>query len=165
MNKAVLNIAVYDRFQVLDANDAAVTGIANGSFTKRLWRPDGTEVSGSVTVTVSELSNGYYEATFTPNVAGLWLLEVSNATYMPEGASEIYFVRAADIALDGEYDSVISTLQTDVTFIKDIEGGKWEITNDQMIFYKSDNTTEVARFNLYKDGVLEQNSPDRRDRV
>lgn len=38
---------------------------------------------------------------------------------------------------------------TDITFMKDIEGGMWKIVNNQMIFYKSDNSTEVARFNLY----------------
>lgn len=46
------------------------------------------------------------------------------------------------------------TLGGAINFTKDIEGGKWEIIDDQMIFYKSDNTTEVARFNLFdKDGV------------
>jgi len=37
----------------------------------------------------------------------------------------------------------------DITFLKDIEGGKWQIVGNQMIFYKSDNSTEVARFNLF----------------
>lgn len=40
-----------------------------------------------------------------------------------------------------------------LNFIQDIEGGRWRITSNQMIFYAEDNTTEVARFNLYdKDG-------------
>ena len=38
---------------------------------------------------------------------------------------------------------------TDIDFIKDIEGGKWKIDGSQMIFCKSDNVTEIARFNLY----------------
>jgi hypothetical protein len=46
-----------------------------------------------------------------------------------------------------EYSSAI-TLLSNIEFIKDIEGGKWEIINDQMIFYKADNVTEVARFDL-----------------
>jgi len=37
----------------------------------------------------------------------------------------------------------------DITFLKNIEGGKWKVTANQMIFYQSDNTTEVARFNLF----------------
>lgn len=36
-----------------------------------------------------------------------------------------------------------------VGFLKDIEGGKWTIVNDQMVFFKADNLTEVARFNLF----------------
>lgn len=36
-----------------------------------------------------------------------------------------------------------------VNFIKDIEGGKWRIVSNQMIFFKADNVTEVARFNLF----------------
>lgn len=39
-------------------------------------------------------------------------------------------------------------LLSDVEFIKDVEGGKWEIVGNQMVFYKADNTTEVARFSL-----------------
>ena len=38
----------------------------------------------------------------------------------------------------------------DIQFVKDIEGGRWMIdnTDNQMIFYKDDNITEVARFGL-----------------
>ena len=45
-----------------------------------------------------------------------------------------------------EYDGT----EEKVDFIKDIEGGRWTIDteNNQMIFYKSDNVTEIARFNL-----------------
>jgi hypothetical protein len=31
----------------------------------------------------------------------------------------------------------------------DIEGGRWKLESDQMIFYEDDNLTEVARFNLF----------------
>jgi hypothetical protein len=34
-------------------------------------------------------------------------------------------------------------------FLSHIEGGKWKIVGNQMIFYKADNATEVIRFNLY----------------
>ena len=33
-------------------------------------------------------------------------------------------------------------------FIDNIEGGRWKIISNQMIFYKADNVTEIARFNL-----------------
>lgn len=44
---------------------------------------------------------------------------------------------------------LINVMQTDVTFIRDIEGGRWRIVGTQMVFYKEDNVTEVARFNLF----------------
>ena len=40
-------------------------------------------------------------------------------------------------------------IQDKVNFIASIEGGRWKIVNNQMIFYDSDNETEIARFNLY----------------
>lgn len=38
-----------------------------------------------------------------------------------------------------------------VDFIKEIEGGRWRIntSTNQMVFYKSDNVTVVATFNLF----------------
>lgn len=55
----------------------------------------------------------------------------------------------------------ISTIQLDVSFIKDIEGGRWVRDGHQMIFYKDDNITEIARFDLYKkDGNLAEEDED-----
>ena len=38
----------------------------------------------------------------------------------------------------------------DVSFVREIESGRWKIdkNNNQMIFYKSDNTTIIATFDL-----------------
>lgn len=44
--------------------------------------------------------------------------------------------------------------------------GKWEIVNNQMIFYKSDNTTEIKRFNLFDlDGNPAVDNVYKRERV
>ena len=60
----------------------------------------------------------------------------------------------------------LTTLLSDIAFIKNIEGGRWKIINNQMIFYKSDNSTEIARFNLYdKDGQLSEENIFERQRV
>jgi len=45
----------------------------------------------------------------------------------------------------------ILDLLSDLGFVKDIEGGKWEIDGDEMIFYRADNLTEVARFTITRD--------------
>jgi len=34
-------------------------------------------------------------------------------------------------------------------FVKNILDGRWRIENNQMIFYKADNVTEIMRFNLF----------------
>ena len=57
----------------------------------------------------------------------------------------------ADVSLLA-LEATAQTLITDVAFIKSIEGGRWRITGNQMIFYASDNVTEVARFNLLDSG-------------
>ena len=45
--------------------------------------------------------------------------------------------------------SDVTSLRDAVEFLRDVEGGRWQITNNQMVFYKADNKTVVARFNLY----------------
>ncbi len=55
---------------------------------------------------------------------------------------------------------------TNITSLIDEIGGKWEITGNQMIFYKSDNTTEVMRFNLFDaDGNPAVDNVYKRERV
>jgi hypothetical protein len=50
---------------------------------------------------------------------------------------------------------------TDVEFIKAIEGGRWKLDGSQMVFYDDDNTTEIARFDLYRsDGVTPAIRPE-----
>jgi hypothetical protein len=66
----------------------------------------------------------------------------------------------------GTMGSKVKTIADDVAFIKYIEGGRWKIDTslNQMIFYKDDNVTEVARFNL-KDSAGAAVSTDVFERV
>ena len=53
-------------------------------------------------------------------------------------------------------------------FVKAIEGGRWKIdkTTKQMTFYKEDNVTEVAKFNLFNSaGVLDYENVFERVRI
>jgi Ni2+-binding GTPase involved in maturation of urease and hydrogenase len=36
-----------------------------------------------------------------------------------------------------------------VEMLREIETGKWELVENQLILYKSDNTTEIVRFDLF----------------
>ena len=63
-----------------------------------------------------------------------------------------------------EHTSAQAVLQQ-IQHVYDVEGGKWEITGNQMIFYKDDNTTEIARFNLYSAVGPSEENVIRRERV
>ena len=70
-------------FEVYDSANQPVLG-ASG-FTTLLSR-DG--VDSAVTVTVSEIANGRYLASFTPNASGDWFIVVRHATYNLRGWQE-----------------------------------------------------------------------------
>jgi hypothetical protein len=66
---------------------------------------------------------------------------------------------------DGSIDDHLDDISSWTEFIKDVEGGGWTITGNQMIFYKADNVTELFRVNLFKNGVASSDEPDKRTRV
>ena len=80
-----------------------------------------------------------HAASFTPDAVGIWYLVVYHPTYFPAGKRGTIEVYAEDF----------DTLGVDLSFLIDIEGGRWRIIGNQMIFYRSDNSTEIARFNLF----------------
>lgn len=65
---------------------------------------------------------------------------------------------AGDVWADDNALSVLS----DLAFLKAIEGGKWQISGSEMIFYDDDNTTEIARFAITYD---DNQNPIERTRI
>lgn len=80
-------------FTVYDSSDAVVTGLGDGDFTKRLAK-DGS--NDTTTVTIAEIANGRYTATFTPGSTGVWYLLITHATYNLRGWEETF-----DVSTDG----------------------------------------------------------------
>lgn len=78
-----INEAIKVRFQALGGQ----TGISDLQLVAT--NPNG--VDGSP-ITLSELSNGLYEASFTPNLAGRWQVKITSSTYPENGTSESYYV-------------------------------------------------------------------------
>lgn len=118
-----------------------------------VWEDDGTHVVNAENMT--EIAGGFYKYDF--------------AGY---DESKDYCIRADGTDTLAENDRYVFTtneigqITEDLTFLQDIEGGKWQITGNQMIFYKSDNVTEVARFNLFDDaGVAAVLNVFKRERV
>ena len=131
MNRVKLDVQVTDEFTVVNSAGVPVTGLVDGDFTKELYNPSGTEVAFSIVPVVTELGGGAYRVVFTPNALGNWLLTIKHATYFPWGKSQNYKVDKSDI--DDLYE---------------VAYGRWKIESDQLIIYKDDNTTEIARFDL-----------------
>lgn len=140
MITAKINEVTAEDFSVLDSADNAVSGIDLGNFSALLYNPSGG--ISALTVTFSELGNGHYRASFTPDVVGIWYMVVYHADYFPTG-------KAGTIQV-AEYDfNDLSMLKT----VWQTETGKWEITETSppyMIFY-DENVVELMRFELYTD--------------
>ena len=65
-----------------------------------------------------------------------------------------------------EFREEMDANSTKLAFLAAIEGGRWKIITNQMIFYKEDNVTEVVRFNLLdKDGQPAEKNVMERTRV
>ena len=77
-------------------------------------------------------------------------------------------IRGADSDDLKDLSDQLDIVQVDLTFLKDIEGGRWKLdeATNQMVFYKADNVTEVCRFNMFdKDGNLATENVFERVRV
>lgn len=117
-----------------------------GTIGVTLLNPDGTVHTARTILGIYEIGGGCYgkKITFSDNWKGIILWDTG-------GGSPVYATE--------DYDGAIN-------FIKSIEGGRWKIINNQMIFYKNDNVTEVARFNLLdKDGLPAEKNVMERTRV
>lgn len=95
-------------FTVVDQNNNFVPGIDTTSFIVNLFDPSGVEVSGTIPVTILELSNGSYRADYTPNGPGIWYMNVYHLTYFPWGKTDDIVVYEAD--LTDIYQTVIRNL-------------------------------------------------------
>ena len=113
-------------------------GSGNGSLSTvgyRLLDTNGTLSGSRTTSGVGEIldGSGIYSASiyFSSNFSGsiLWDTGASTAQYATE-----------------EYHNV----EEQISFIKSVEGGRWKInkTTNKMDFYKDDNTTKIASFDL-----------------
>lgn len=69
-------------FTVFNSSNAVVTGLVTGNFTIRLAKDDATDATA---VTVAEIGNGRYSATFTPASTGDWYIHILHATHAPRG--------------------------------------------------------------------------------
>lgn len=108
MINGVKNNPVDENFTVADIHGNLISGIDSTSFTVYVYDPTGTDVTLSVSGSYTELGNGNYKYTFTPNLNGIWYVVVTHATYFPWGKTDDIYVEETD--LTGIYEIVIRTL-------------------------------------------------------
>jgi len=105
----------------------------------RLYSSNGTLSGSRITSGIGEVLSGagIYSASvhFSNNFNGSILWDTGEST--PTYASE-------------DYSPIQDLVSASVDFTRHISAGRWKIDSDEshMIFYKDDNTTEIARFSL-----------------
>jgi len=123
------DVAIVDYITVYDSNDTAVTGLVDGNFTKYA-AVDG--VTDALTVTVTEIANGRYKVSFTPDAVGRWQVLVQHATYQPRGWEGIYDVVTATEIDFLEGDETIDTAVTPWDQVVKLKGGATEILRKEL---------------------------------
>ena len=96
-----VNVLIRAYFTVYNSSNVAVTGLVDGDFTKRLTKD---AANSAEAVTVAEIANGRYTATFTPNATGAWSLDITQATHNPRGWKETW-----DVTTDGAWSGTPQT--------------------------------------------------------
>lgn len=160
------------------ASKCGATGSSGVGYT--VYDSTGSIVSQRTTNGVKQVAPGIYSAEpFFPDVDDSFQVVwdtgdvFTRKCYASEVVShtERFFTLAAglthvtdaivDVAhsLSGAYGD-IQSLAMDVSLIRDFTAGRWKMMNNQMIFYKEDNVTEIARYDL-----LDQNMRPSMDSV
>lgn len=108
MIHGVKDLPVDEHFTVANSNGNLVPGIDSSAFTVYVYDPTDTEVSSSVSGSITDLGSGNYKYTFTPDTNGIWYVTITHPTYFPWGKSDDVYVDSADMT--DIYDIVRRTL-------------------------------------------------------
>ncbi len=132
-------------FGKLKADAVGVNGVGY-----KLLDQEGTVITARTTAGVYQAAPGIYAAliTFSNDFVGQVIWDTGahffdTTSYASEDLNGIE-------KLNDLY-SVVTAMDERIQGIYDIQFGRWKIINNQMIFYKDDNVTEVVRFNLLDD--------------
>lgn len=140
----------YDLFMKAAGNESK----GSGKFTERyVILLQGTRIipydtSHELTITGTIITDAGTEGIAVFDRSTLSPTTIVDINYVPPQV-EVITVSTGS-GLSPAQDTLLTQLGIDVSFIKSIEGGRWIIDTalNQMVFYKDDNTTEVARFDL-----------------
>jgi hypothetical protein len=129
---------------VLPRTTDGITQTAPGIYSARPRFPDSDDSFQIVWDTGAAFSKTHYATETVNNMQQFFQLTSSIAAVN----------QAVDMASD-VIDTVLGDIKTmliDISVVRDFTAGRWRMQNNQMIFYKEDNVTEVARFELLDAG-------------
>lgn len=89
---------VDEHFTVADSQGNLISGIDSSAFTAYVYNPTDAEVSSSVSGSFTELGDGNYKYMFTPNLNGIWYVNVTHPTYFPWGKNDDVVVDSANMS-------------------------------------------------------------------
>jgi len=105
------------------------------------------------------------EATLTAIKGAGWATETLKAIKdaVDANGNDIDDAIGNQTIMDGKLDTIgtgIATAQTDLTYVKQKERGRWKIANNQLTHYEDDGVTPLRVFNLFnKDGAASNENP------
>jgi hypothetical protein len=110
---------------------------------------DGNELAARTTTGVYQTAPGIYAVmvSLSNNFVGHILWDTGSYFTSVSYASEHY----NEIESLGDLYNVVAEMDSRIQDIYHMQFGRWKIINKQMIFYKADNITEIARFDLFDD--------------
>lgn len=116
------------------------TGLTNASFTKALYK-DGA--ASGVAVTVTEIAGGFYSASFTPDSAGLWTLDVYETADTAAHYQGDFPVRALELDEVASDHVTAGTIGSYLQYIKAYVANKLSKSGSTYTVYKDDGVTPL----------------------
>jgi len=162
-----------------NSDGSPATGIASSSI--RIRDANSSEVLVDEE-TLTEIGDGFYRYVFTDYSASInYVMRFDGGPALGAGrytfaANEHYSFENWEESMSSHTGSVfasgsvtpLSSSGQMINFIQDIEGGRWkiDISTKQMVFYKEDNITVVAVYDLFNSSsVADTNNVFERRRV
>jgi len=165
-------INLYPRVKLYDSSDALsatldFTHVANGKY-KVVWTPGTNGYYHGDCIIYTDVGHSIESTDYA--YAGVLLKIDEIETNINDIETDTTNIESKVDVVDTVVDAVkikTDTIDwTDVDFIKEVEGGRWIRDGTQLKFYKDDNITLLATFNLKQaDGAAANESDDVYERV
>jgi len=135
----LINTNYDDTFDVWDSSGTPVTGLVQSDFTVYIYDPTDTDVTSTITWSISELGHGLYEFSITPVLEGRYSAKIIHATYLPSGLHNTFQVN----------DSTFDTIEDKIDIVDSNIDSILEHTDTLEIDLKAYIDTQTNNINFW----------------